>query len=206
MILRVTGRPCLVIGGGKVGTRKARQLHEAGALVTLLSSSLYESLEGIHWEKAHYTKDYLLAMRPFLVVAATSSDQANAQIGTDAENAGILCMRADDAGAGDVTALMAREYAGITLALASGSPLLTRHLLNQWETQITPEVIQFAGWLRTLRTHAKTHIPTQAERAALWKQIFAAGILQALQNGELSATAAKERIKEIVGEGLANTL
>ncbi len=204
VLLQVEGRRCLVVGGGKVGTRKARQLYEAGAQVTILSSSLHEPVEGIHWEPARYSSAFLLAQRPFLVIAATNDPAANTQIGVDAADAGILCLRADEAGAGDAVSLMARDLDGILVAISSGSPLLSRGLLDLFEQQITPQTLQFAKWLRVLRAHAKEHIPTQAERAALWTRVFEAGVLETLHNGD--EAAAKARLKSIVGAELAKYL
>ena len=43
--LDVTGRPCLVIGGGEVALRKAQALTEAGARVTVISPEIDGRIE-----------------------------------------------------------------------------------------------------------------------------------------------------------------
>ncbi len=90
----VSNLPCLVVGGGRVGSRKALTLAEAGARVTVLapeiSESLREALESgdIAWERAVYHAESLEGQR--LVVAATDDSALNIRIGGEADAQGIL--------------------------------------------------------------------------------------------------------------------
>lgn len=149
VVLNVESRNCLVIGGGKVGSRKARGLHAEGAHVTVLSSSFYEQIEGVRYIKARYEKTYLDDLKPWLVITATNDPDTNAQVQADAS--GIIVLRADDARAGDVRGLMKREIDGITVTLSSGVPVLSRYLLAQIEALITPQTRELAKVLEALR-------------------------------------------------------
>ncbi len=90
----MSGLPCLVVGGGRVGTRKSLKLLDYGAQVTVLapevSGGLLQQVERrtVHWLREEY--DPSAVQGYWLVVAATSDDALNAQIGRQAEEAGAL--------------------------------------------------------------------------------------------------------------------
>jgi len=90
----VTGMPCLVIGGGEVGTRKVLSLHEAGAAVTVLAPEITARLRilaesgSIRWIRDHYSTDRLQGFQ--IVVAATSDADLNIRIGREARDRNIL--------------------------------------------------------------------------------------------------------------------
>jgi len=88
------GLPCLVVGGGRVGARKAANLLAAGARVTVLSPEILPRLENlaeqrrIEWRQAEYNPWQLDGFH--FVVAATADRRLNLDIGQDAEDRGIL--------------------------------------------------------------------------------------------------------------------
>jgi hydroxymethylbilane synthase len=90
----LSGLPCLVVGGGRVGARKALTLAEAGARVTVIAprvaSRLREAVAAgrVEWMQRTYEPD--LMDGHLLVVAATSDTALNVQIGRDAEERGRL--------------------------------------------------------------------------------------------------------------------
>lgn len=82
--LLLEGKPCLIVGGGKVALRKAGGLLEAGASVTVISPELDERLDELVRQKR-----VRVVARPFLaddpegfviVFAATGSKQVNREV------------------------------------------------------------------------------------------------------------------------------
>ncbi|MCK7515827.1 MAG: hypothetical protein MZV70_75560 [Desulfobacterales bacterium] len=73
--LDISGRRCLVIGGGEVGERKAQRLLECGARVSVVGSELTPALAGLRQEGRidHIPGDYDkgLLKGAFLVIGAT---------------------------------------------------------------------------------------------------------------------------------------
>lgn len=98
--LEISGRRCLVIGGGTVAERKAAALLDAGAEVTVLSPDVTETIA--YWLKQnaisvmprHYQPGDLA--RFDLVFVATDDAQVNATVYREGRSYGIWVNSADD--------------------------------------------------------------------------------------------------------------
>lgn len=92
--LSVQGKQCVVVGGGRVGTRKVRNLLRAGASVTVIDCSVSDELgdlarDGtIRWINALFEESQLDGT--FLAVAATDDEPLNAAIVEAAQARGAL--------------------------------------------------------------------------------------------------------------------
>jgi siroheme synthase-like protein len=201
VMLKVEGRRCLVIGGGKVGVRKARGLRDEGAEVIILSNSLSEESPGVEYIEGRYSPKHLADLQPWMVVAATNSPDVNRQIDADARAAGILTMLVDNPAGGDVRGVITRRDETITVAVSSGSPRLSRYLADRLHADIRPEMREFAGWMRVLRPYIKAGIAEQVDRAALWERIFDSDIMEHVENGDL--ISARHILMDILGADLA---
>lgn len=88
----LTGRPCVVVGGGAVGTRKVQTLLRAGAVVTVVSPSVTGELKGlvdagrVRWVREPYRDEHLAGA--FLVVTAAADDAVNAAVAQGAARIG----------------------------------------------------------------------------------------------------------------------
>ena len=93
--------PCLVVGGGRIGSRKALILADAGAKVTVVapavSASLAEAVaQGrVQWRQSQFVWTDLDGCT--LVVAATSDRELNRSIGREADLRRILSCTTSDA-------------------------------------------------------------------------------------------------------------
>src|SRR5215469_7987632 len=90
--LDVTGRACLVVGGGSVAARKARTLIECGALVTVIAPSLAPEMEELNdrlqaVERRAYANGDVVGFR--LAVTATGRPDVDGTVHDDAEAAGV---------------------------------------------------------------------------------------------------------------------
>lgn len=121
--LDVGGMPCLVVGGGKVGARRATKLAEAGAQVTVLAPEISASLRQLaddgklRWEQGVY--DGHCAGDFALVVAATSDAALNERIGSEAEERGILCCVASNGRSSRLLFPASFTHDGMTVAVHS---------------------------------------------------------------------------------------
>jgi uroporphyrin-III C-methyltransferase/precorrin-2 dehydrogenase/sirohydrochlorin ferrochelatase len=94
--LKITGKCCLIVGGGSIAAHKCRILLDHGAKVRAVSKfftdeTLWQNVERIH---SVYHPDHLSGAT--LVVAATDDPEVNRQIVHDCRAAGTLVLCADD--------------------------------------------------------------------------------------------------------------
>ena len=89
--LHLQGKRVLIIGGGAVALRKARQFADEQALVTVLAPSFIPAFDALAVQRI--SAGYVRAcLRGYLLVYAASDDaELNAQIVRDAGEEGILC-------------------------------------------------------------------------------------------------------------------
>ncbi|MET3557152.1 precorrin-2 dehydrogenase/sirohydrochlorin ferrochelatase [Streptococcus rupicaprae] len=84
VMINISGKRVVVIGGGKVASRKIKHLLAEKALVTIVSPTLHESIEPstVTWVAREYQKGDLKDAK--LVLACTDQETVNRQIMADA--------------------------------------------------------------------------------------------------------------------------
>src|SRR5438128_2327661 len=99
IFLDVTGRKCLVVGGGEVAARKVESLLAADARVTVVSARLIDALAAMLKRRAiaHIARSYRRGDMAgcALVHAATEDAALHRQIAAEARELGILLNVAD---------------------------------------------------------------------------------------------------------------
>jgi siroheme synthase-like protein len=119
--LDVRGRPCVVVGGGDIGTRKVLNLLRAGARVTLISPEATDELVRraevgeLVWLPEEYHEGLLHGA--FLAVAATDDEGLNASLVEAAGRRGILVCDASSAERSQVIFGALHEGEGVTVAV-----------------------------------------------------------------------------------------
>jgi siroheme synthase-like protein len=100
--------PCLVVGAGSVGARRAESLRAAGARVTVVAP------------------EHNRTFRPGdssghrLVVAATGDPTINDAVEADAHAHGAWCNRADRPDGGDLAFAAVLRHGGVTIGVSTG--------------------------------------------------------------------------------------
>jgi siroheme synthase-like protein len=134
--LDVAGRPCLVVGGGRVAARKARGLAACGALVTVvaleLSPEMDELAPQLHAvERRPYASGDAARFR--LVVTATGVADVDAHVYADADAAGVWVNSADDRDHSSFILPAVHRDGAVTVAVSTGglSPALASWLRDR---------------------------------------------------------------------------
>src|SRR6266516_3074243 len=120
LMLDLTGRRAVVVGGGRVALRRAQALLAAGALVRVIAPRVDPALAGLELtvSRREYRDGDLAAA--WLAHAATNDPAVNARVAADAQRLRIWCVRADDAAASAAwTPAVARD-GEITVAVTAG--------------------------------------------------------------------------------------
>lgn len=119
--LDVQGRNCIVVGGGRVGTRKVLNLLRAGAAVTLVCPAASDEVAAlaaggkISWLKRAAQEGDLKGH--FFAVIASDDEDLNARLVRAARNQGILVCDASSAARTEVIFGALHQSSGTTLAV-----------------------------------------------------------------------------------------
>ncbi|MFZ5776024.1 MAG: precorrin-2 dehydrogenase/sirohydrochlorin ferrochelatase family protein [Thermodesulfobacteriota bacterium] len=167
--LSIAGRRCIVIGGGRVGERKALALLAHGAKVRVISPELSRCLAAlaeagqVEWLARAYQPGDLADA--FLVIAATDDTAVQEAVHAEAEAANLLLNVADVPKWCNfiLPATARRGDLAISVSTAGKSPALAKQLRQELEGRFGPEyaaVLEILGALREVvlaegRPHAE---------------------------------------------------
>ena len=137
--LDIKKRKCLVVGGGRVGTRKVLTLLDCGARVTVVSPDAKEKLielansGAITLEKRQYRETDLDGI--FLVIGTTDDEELNHQISIAAEKHNMLCNIADRPKVCNfiLPSIVNRGDLTISISTSGKSPALAKKLRMELE-------------------------------------------------------------------------
>lgn len=135
MFVDLSGRRCVLVGGGEVASRKARKLLESGAEIVVISPEVKPELESAASE---------LHLRPYregdlagahLAFAAASLREVNAAVAREAHERGVPVNVADESSEGDFAAPSVLRRGGLQVAVSTGgaSPTLAREVRMRLE-------------------------------------------------------------------------
>lgn len=192
VMLNLAGKSCVVVGGGKIATRKTHGLVEAGAEVTVISPELSVSLDAfarerrIRWVEDNYQTRHLESICPWVVIAATNSSEVNRQVAEDAYQVRAWVNVVDGSSIDDFSNMMSIQRPPITISLSTGgtSPALGKRLLDHLEEVISEDFIILAAWMGELRPYLKSHVTDQARREEIYKIVLESNILDLLRQGK----------------------
>jgi precorrin-2 dehydrogenase/sirohydrochlorin ferrochelatase len=141
IFLDLSGRRCVVVGGGEVANRKARKLLQARARVVVISPEIKPELESVAVEvyRRPYRKGDLEGA--YLAFAATDSREVNAAVGREAKERGVPVNVADRPSEGDFALPSTLRRGRLQVAVSTGgaSPTLARRIKDELEGVFGPE-------------------------------------------------------------------
>jgi precorrin-2 dehydrogenase/sirohydrochlorin ferrochelatase len=157
LFLDITGRKCVVVGGGNVAERKVERLLACGARVEVVGKSLTPLLAAWTREEkvVHRDADYedSSLAGAFLVIGATDDEAVNGRIATDARALGIPVNIVDSPARCDFILPSVVEQGDLSIAVSTGgrSPALAKKIRKELETVYGPEysiLLEILGRLR----------------------------------------------------------
>ena len=157
MFLKLSARPCLVVGAGIVAESKIASLVEAGGRVRVVAPEATPQVRSwarsnkVEWHQRPFQPDDLEGM--FLVIAATSSTELHERIFEEARRRGVLCNVVDVPALCDFyyPSVVQRGALQIAISTAGLSPALAQRLRKQLEDQFGPEYEEWVGQLGEAR-------------------------------------------------------
>jgi precorrin-2 dehydrogenase/sirohydrochlorin ferrochelatase len=175
--LRLSGRPCLVVGGGEVGLEKVEGLLACDGRVTLIAPDAVSELaeharEGsIGWERREF-RDADLDGR-FLAIAATSDTDVNISVYEGAERRAMLCNVVDVPPLCNfiLPAIVRTGPLAIAISTAGASPALAKRMKREIAETFGEPYARLAVILNDARGWAKATLPTYQDRKEFFEGI-----------------------------------
>ncbi|BBO76544.1 precorrin-2 dehydrogenase [Desulfosarcina widdelii] len=200
--LDIQGRPCLVVGGGRVGARKVDTLLKCGAIVTVVSPEAASNLaqlaeEGrIFLERREYRSSDVKGQ--FLVIGATDDEHLNRQIHADAERLNLLCNIADRPEICNfiLPAIVRRGDFMMAISTAGKSPAFAKHMRRRLESQFGPEYGKLLDLMGAIRRKLLAEAHEPEAHKPLFERLIAGDLLELVKTGE------KDRIDRLLEEVL----
>src|SRR3984957_7565134 len=157
IFLKLTGRPCIVVGAGTLAESKIESLRAANARVTVVApkanARIVEMAEAgeVEWLRREYAAGDLAGQ--FLVVAATNVPAVNRAVFAEAEAAGILINAVDDPPFCDFyfPSVVRRGNLQIAISTAGESPALAQRLRKEINAILPLDTGDLVGELGNLR-------------------------------------------------------
>jgi len=161
IFLNLSGKRCVVVGGGRVALRKVEALLAHGARVEVISPVLMPELEhlaqGGHIGalRRRYQAGDLKGV--FLAIAATDERQTNLQVMKEARDATVLVNVANDAESSDFIVPSSMRRGDVTVAVSTGgrSPALARKIRTKLERELGDEYASLAILVGKARAQAR---------------------------------------------------
>ena len=175
--LRLSGRSCLVVGGGEVGLEKVEGLLACDADVTLVAPEAVSELreladEGsIRWERRGFEPGDLEGR--FLAIAATSETDVNISVYDEAERRAMLVNVVDVPPLCNfiLPAIVRTGPLAIAISTAGASPALAKRMKREVAELFGDEYAQLAVMLNDVRGWAKGTLPTYQDRKVFFESI-----------------------------------
>ena len=188
--LEMTGRRCLVIGGGAVAERKVAGLVEAGAEVVVISPAASGNIlrwskeKSIEWIARRYQPGDLTEYE--IAFVATDDGVVNAQVFQQARKLGVWVNAADDAVHCDFILPSVLRRGDLTVAVSSGgkSPALARTIREELELYFTDEYALLADLAADAREELRARGISAPFEA--WRRALGGEVRQLLMRGDVA--------------------
>ncbi len=224
IFLDLKNRPCTVVGGGDVASRKIALLLKAGAKVTVVAPGLCPALQALAdaGEIAHKDEPYRDGALDgaHLVIAATDRREINAEVSRIARAQLKPVNVVDDPELCSfiMPAIVDRSPVLIAASTGGASPVLARLIRSKLETLFPATYGELAKLAKKFRRQVIAALPEDARRP-FWERVLGGqiadlalsgrhdkaetGLAAALQQAALGGSAARGEVY-IVGAGPGN--
>ncbi len=175
--LRLTGRRCLVVGGGDVGLEKVEGLLACDADVTVVAPEVRPelaqlALEGsIQWHRRPYRSEDL--DRCLIAIAATDDSEVNIRVFEDADARAMLVNVVDVPPLCNfiLPAIVRTGPLAVAISTAGASPALAKRMKREIGELFGEPYALLAVLLNEARGWAKATLPTYQDRKQFFESI-----------------------------------
>jgi siroheme synthase-like protein len=203
--LKLTGRRCVVVGGGDIGLEKVEGLLACDGRVVLIAPDAIDELQrlagegSIEWIRRPYEPGDLEAT--FIAIAATNDTDVNIAVYDDAERRAMLVNVVDVPPLCNfiLPAIVRTGPLAIAISTAGASPALAKRMKAQIAAEYGEPYARLAVLLNEVRGWAKGTLPTYQDRKTFFEEIVngAPDPIELLRAGD------EPRVREIIRDAQA---
>ena len=176
--LKLSGRRCVVVGGGEIGLEKVEGLLACDGAVTLIAPEADLALQeytqegSIRWERREYAGPEDLE-GAFMAIAATDDTDVNIAVYDDAERRAMLVNVVDVPPLCNfiLPAIVRTGPLAIAISTAGASPALAKRIKRQIAEEYGEPYARLAVLLNEVRGWAKGTLPTYQDRKEFFEGI-----------------------------------
>ena len=205
LFIETTGKKCLIVGGGKVASRKLIPILKSKMKVTLISPEVIEEIE-LNFQKNKNLKIIKRKFEPediegqFLIIAATNDKTTNQKIAKLSKDNNILVNMAEDSLSGNtlIPSVVDRDPIKIAVSSGAASPILTRLVKTKLETVIPYSFSKLADIMMEYRDVVKKNFLKISDRRKFWEVFLDGPVSEMVLSGHIDKAkkALDESLKE----------
>ncbi len=203
--LRIDGRPCVIIGGGRVAARKAAALLDCGARLKVVSPELDPGFADLGVVFEHIARPYESGdlAGAFLAIAATDDDTVNRAVEAEATERQLLLNVVDKPEQCNfyVPSSVRRGELMLTVSTGGQLPALAKRLRRQLEEEFPGEWAPALELLGEARGQVISRIEDEEKKKECLTELAALDLVPLLRDG--NETAARSEIEKCILRYLA---
>ena len=171
-------RPCLIVGGGNIATRKARLLLKAGAQLIVVAPYISDEMQAMVKQSGGS-----IHVRPYqvddlqlghLVICATDIETVNQQVSREAQQHRLPVNVVDSPKLCSIITPAIVDRSPLMVAITSGgdAPVLARQVRAKLEVMFPSSYGALAKLASRFRHRVKLALPSEEKRLRFWDKVF----------------------------------
>jgi len=206
-MLRLDGRPVLVVGGGPIAARKVEALLESGAAVTVVAPDIHPDIDALAAAGAVQLRRTEVASKHlhgvWLVISATGVPQVDRWLAAECERRRIFINAVDrpEDCSFYVPSIVRDDPILVAISTDGNSPALAAYLRRILGAALPPGIGRMAELLGRYRQRAREALPTAADRHRFFTGLIEGPLLEEVADGRLEA--AERRIETALAQAIA---
>ena len=192
LYIDTSGKKCLIIGGGKVASRKLVPILKSKMHVTMISPEIHNEILEFVKDKdnfEYHSREFLDKdiTDQFLIVAATNNKEVNALAVKIAIKKNILINMAENSESGNtlIPSVVDRDPIKIAISSGAASPILTRLVKTKLETVIPYSFSKLALIMIEYRSKVKKTYEKILDRRNFWEAFLEGPISEMILSGHI---------------------
>ena len=207
ILVDLTGKEVLVIGGGSVAGRKIKTLLEYGAVVNIVSRELLPEINDyVDSGKVRYLGEefsLVFLKDKFLVIAATDDSELNHRISRAAEEKGMLVNAVDQPADCNfiVPSIIKKGDLIVAVSTSGKSPAFAKKIRKQLAEYFGIEHDLFLRLMGKIRNEVLASGSDQTENSLIFHRIVDSGLFETIKTGAFNNAALI--LSEILGREIS---